>query len=130
MADEPGRQLLAAARRIVIKVGSSTLTRNGILRPRKFSEIARQISGLMDDDREVVLVSSGAIAIGAAKLEWHQPRHTIPEMQAAAAVGQIGLIDLYQRRFANHDRNVAQILLTRMGLENRERFLNARQRQR
>lgn len=119
--------MLEGARRIVIKVGSSTLTRNGALRPRRFTNLARQISGLMDAEREIVLVSSGAIAIGAAKLGWDNPGHTIPEMQAAAAVGQIGLIELYRRRFANHGRQVAQVLLTRAGLEDRERFLNARQ---
>jgi len=121
------RKVLRDARRIVIKVGSSTLTRNGALRPRKFRDLARQISSLMDDGREVVLVSSGAIAIGAAKLEWDSPGNSIPEMQAAAAVGQIGLVELYQRRFAEHGRHVAQVLLTRVGLEDRERFLNARQ---
>ncbi len=127
MNNDESRKLLARARRIVVKVGSSTLTRDGKLRPRKFSDLAKQISGLVDDGREVVLVSSGAIAIGAAKLGWDHPRHTIPEMQAAAAVGQIGLVELYQRRFASHDQKIAQILLTRMGLEDRERFLNARQ---
>ncbi|MCZ6806994.1 MAG: glutamate 5-kinase, partial [Deltaproteobacteria bacterium] len=127
MNNDESRKLLARARRIVVKVGSSTLTRDGKLRPRKFSDLAKQISGLLDDGREVVLVSSGAIAIGAARLGWDHPRHTIPEMQAAAAVGQIGLVELYQRRFASHDQKIAQILLTRMGLEDRERFLNARQ---
>ena len=127
MNNDESRKLLARARRILVKVGSSTLTRDGKLRPRKFSDLAKQISGLVDDGREVVLVSSGAIAIGAAKLGWDHPRHTIPEMQAAAAVGQIGLVELYQRRFASHDQKIAQILLTRMGLEDRERFLNARQ---
>ena len=127
MVTDDRRKLLAQARRIVVKVGSSTLARDGKLRSRKFSDLARQISGLMDDGREVVLVSSGAIAIGAARLNWDKPRHTIPEMQAAAAVGQIGLVDLYQRRFAKYDRMIAQVLLTRMGLEDRERFLNARQ---
>ena len=126
MVTDDRRKLLAQARRIVVKVGSSTLARDGKLRSRKFSDLARQISGLMDDGREVVLVSSGAIAIGAARLNWDKPRHTIPEMQAAAAVGQIGLVDLYQRCFARHNRMVAQVLLTRMGLEDRERFLNAR----
>ncbi|MBW2294164.1 MAG: glutamate 5-kinase [Deltaproteobacteria bacterium] len=127
VTEADARKLLRDARRIVIKVGSSTLTRNGRLRPRKFGDLARQISGLMDAEREVVLVSSGAIAIGAAKLEWDNPGHSIPEMQAAAAVGQIGLVEHYQRRFAGHGRHVAQVLLTRVGLEDRERFLNARQ---
>ena len=119
MTEADARKVLRDARRIVIKVGSSTLTRNGALRPRKFRDLAGQISSLMDNGREVVLVSSGAIAIGAAKLEWDGPGISIPEMQAAAAVGQIGLVELYQRRFAEHRRHVAQVLLTRVGLEDR-----------
>ena len=74
----------------------------------------------------MVLVSSGAIAVGSHRLQWTQPGKSIPAMQAAAAVGQIGLVEMYQRRFARHDLQVAQILLTRQGLEHRERFLNAR----
>ncbi len=120
------RNLLANVKRIVVKVGSSTLTRDGVLRPRKFGDLARQISSLLDEGREVILVSSGAIAIGTNKLALQRPARSIPEMQAAAAVGQIGLLELYQRRFDDRGRNVAQILLTRVGLEDRERFLNAR----
>jgi glutamate 5-kinase len=127
VSKDSSRELLANAKRIVVKVGSSTLTRNGALRPRKFGDLARQISGLMQEGREVILVSSGAIAIGSSKLKWDAPGHSIPEMQAAAAVGQIGLVELYQRRFADHGRLIGQMLLTRSGLENRERFLNARQ---
>ena len=114
------------ARRIIVKVGSSTLTRGGQIRTAAFSNLARQITTLVEERREVVLVSSGAIAMGAHRLGWDHPGHTIPEKQAAAAVGQIGLIDLYRRRFAARGREVAQLLLTRSGLENRERFLNAR----
>ena len=84
MSDSTPRDLLVKARRIVIKVGSSTLTRDGALRTRKFGDLARQISGLMDQGREVVLVSSGAIAIGSARLNWDKPGRSIPEMQAAA----------------------------------------------
>ena len=76
--------------------------------------------------RDVVLVSSGAIAIGNRDLGWDIPDESIPEKQAAAAVGQIGLIGLYQQHFARFDRQVAQILVTRGGLEDHERFLNAR----
>lgn len=126
MTDARTRKLMRRARRIVIKVGSSTLTRNGRVRNRKFGDLARQISKLMDDDRQVVLVSSGAIAIGAARLDWDRPGRSIPEMQAAAAVGQIGLVEIYQKRFADYGRPVGQVLLTRTGLEDRKRYLNAR----
>jgi glutamate 5-kinase len=120
------RAAAARARRIVIKVGSSILTRDGKLRHRVFGEIARQVSELASAGREVVVVSSGAIAIGARRLGWTHPGRSIPEKQAAAAVGQIGLIEIYQRRFARLGRQVAQVLVTRDGLEAREHFLNAR----
>ncbi len=126
MAEAKARKALKRARRIVVKVGSSTLTRDGAVRNRKFGDLARQISGLAEEDRQVVLVSSGAIAIGASKLDWKEPRHSIPEMQAAAAVGQIGLVGVYEKRFADHGRQIGQVLLTRIGLEDRKRYLNAR----
>ncbi len=120
------RRVVQRARRIVVKVGSSTLTRNGAVRPQAFTQIAQQVSALADAGREIVLVSSGAIAVGAGTLGWDQPGRSIPQMQAAAAVGQIGLMDLYRRRFARRGRTVAQVLLTRSGLSDRERYLNAR----
>jgi glutamate 5-kinase len=120
------RAAAARARRIVVKVGSSILTRDGRLRQRVFGEIARQVDALLEAGREVVLVSSGAIAIGSRRLGWSHPGRSIPEKQAAAAVGQIGLIEIYQRRFARLGRQVGQVLLTRDGLESREHFLNAR----
>jgi len=120
------RQAPRRARRIVVKVGSGVLTNGGDVRTSAFTALARQISALMDQRREVVLVTSGAIAVGSRALGWSHPGRSIPEKQAAAAVGQIGLVDLYRRRFARHDRKVAQVLLTRSGLEQRERFLNAR----
>ncbi len=114
------------AKRLVIKVGSGVLTRSGVLQPRVITSIARQVEALLEAGREVVLVSSGAIALGAARLGWRHPGRTIPEKQAAAAVGQIGLAELWRQRFARHQREVAQVLLTRSGLHQRERFLNAR----
>jgi len=126
MSQDPQRRCQREARRIVVKVGSSTLTRNGKLRPRKFSELARSISEIADSGREVVLVSSGAIAAGSHRLGWDHSGRSIPEKQAAAAVGQIGLAEIYQRRFARHGRQVGQVLLTQSGLDDRERFLNAR----
>jgi glutamate 5-kinase len=120
------RAAAARARRIVVKVGSSILTRDGRLRMRVFGDLARQVSALAAQGREVVVVSSGAIAIGSRRLGWTHPGRSIPEKQAAAAVGQIGLVEIYQRRFARHHKQVAQVLVTRGGLEERERFLNAR----
>ena len=123
---EVATKILKDAQRIVVKVGSSTLTRNGELRPRKFTDLSVQIAQLIEQGRQVVLVSSGAIAVGSRRLGWSKPARSIPAMQAAAAVGQIGLVELYQRRFGRLGLQVAQILLTRAGLEDRERFLNAR----
>jgi glutamate 5-kinase len=118
--------LVPKARRIVVKIGSSTLTRNGQLRPDKFTALARDVSGLIESGRQVIVVSSGAIAIGAHRLGWDHAGESILEKQAAAAVGQIGLVELYQRRFAKRGLQVGQVLLTRAGLDDRERFLNAR----
>ena len=114
------------AKRIVVKIGSSTLTRDGKLRPDKFSTLARDVSQLIAMGRQVVVVSSGAIAVGAHRLGWTHAGESVREKQAAAAVGQIGLVELYQRRFAKRGLQVGQVLLTRVGLEDRERFLNAR----
>ena len=120
------RGVAARARRLVVKVGSSVLTRDGRVRSRVFTDVARQVAALHDDGREVVLVSSGAIAIGSRALGWGHPGRSIPEKQAAAAVGQIGLSEIYKRRFAARGKAVGQVLVTRTGLEDRERFLNAR----
>jgi glutamate 5-kinase len=120
------RAAAARARRIVVKVGSSILTDAGRVRPQVFSQIARQVATLVREGRQVVVVTSGAIALGSRALGWDRPGRSIPEMQAAAAVGQIDLVETYRRRFARHDLRVAQVLVTRHGLEDRERYLNAR----
>ena len=120
------REAVLRARRVVVKVGSSLLTRDGALRRAAFGNIASQVEEAATAGREIVLVSSGAIAVGSHTLGWLHPGRSIPEKQAAAAVGQVGLVELYRRRFARHGRNVAQVLLTRAGLQDRERFLNAR----
>jgi len=120
------RSAAGRARRIVVKVGSSVLTDDGRVRPRVFSDLARQVATLMTQGRQVVIVSSGAIAMGSRILGWERPGRSIPEMQAAAAVGQIDLVEAYRRRFARHGLRVAQVLVTRVGLEDRERYLNAR----
>jgi len=123
--NDPRREIVRKARRIVVKVGSSVLTREGQLRTRLFGELARQICQA-GGRRQFVIVSSGAIAMGSRMLGWSHPGRSIPEKQAAAAVGQIGLVETYQKRFARHGRQVAQVLVTRTGLQDRERFLNAR----
>ncbi len=114
------------ARRIVVKVGSSVLSDGVAPRRRVFGEVARQVSALRDAGREVVIVSSGAVALGSSELGWSEPGRSIPEKQAAAAIGQIRLVESYRRRFARHGKRVGQVLVTRSGLESRERFLNAR----
>ncbi len=119
-------RIVPRAKRIVLKVGSSTLAREGRLRPKRFTTLARDVAATLAAGRQVVLVSSGAIAVGAHRLGWSQLGRSVREKQAAAAVGQIGLVELYQRRFARLGHTVGQILLTRSGLEDRERFLNAR----
>ena len=120
------RPAAAEARRIVVKIGSSVLTRDGELQSRVFGDISRQVAELFDAGREVVIVSSGAIAIGARELGWSDGGRSIREKQAAAAVGQIGLIEHYRRRFVRRGRRVAQVLVTRAGLADHERFINAR----
>lgn len=126
MAEGSSRDVARRARRIVVKVGSGVLSRNGAIRSGVVSRIARQVAQLMNARRELVVVSSGAIATGSHLLGWTHPGRSIPEKQAAAAIGQIGLSDLWRKRFAQEGRHVGQVLLTRSGLDQRERFLNAR----
>ena len=114
------------ARRIVVKIGSGVLTRAGTLRPRVIGGIAAEVATLFAAGREVVVVSSGAIAMGSRILGWDHPGRSIPEKQAAAAVGQISLSELWRRRLREHGREAAQVLVTRVDLDERERFLNAR----
>ncbi len=120
------REQVRSARRIVVKIGSGVLTDGDGVRPRIFGEIARQVATLADAGRQVVLVSSGAIALGSRELGWSHPGRSIPEKQAAAAVGQIALTGVYKKRFARYGRHAAQVLVTRTGLQEHERFLNAR----
>ncbi len=121
------RALLSRARRVVVKIGTSILaTPRGGVHARRFFDLATDVAGLMDEQRQVMLVSSGAVGLGSRKLGLSKRPVAIPEKQAAAAVGQIDLCRRYERAFARHGRHVAQILLTHAGLADRERFLNAR----
>jgi len=115
------------ARRIVVKVGSSLVTADGRgLDHAALSRWAGQIAALTAQGREVVLVSSGAIAEGIARLGWKKRPKAINELQAAAAVGQMGLVQAYESIFRSHGLHAAQVLLTHEDLSDRTRYLNAR----
>lgn len=122
------KSILSKARRVVIKVGSAVLTSSGGgLDQKRIEQLAKEIVSIMDERREVVLVSSGAIAAGLAKLGLKKTKGMpLPLKQAAAAVGQSGLMWMYEKTFGAHGKKVAQVLLTREDLSNRSRFLNAR----
>ncbi len=119
--------VLAHARRIVVKVGSSLVTNEGRgLDRTAVAAWARQIADLRALDREVVLVSSGAVAEGMARLGWTRRPRNMHQLQAAAAVGQMGLAQAYESAFGAHHTSTAQILLTHEDLADRQRYLNAR----
>ncbi len=118
---------IADAKRLVIKVGSALVTNNGEgLDLSAITEWARQIAELRQNNREVVLVSSGAIACGMQRLGWSKRPNAVHELQACAAVGQMGLVQVYERAFASHGLHTARVLLTHDDLADRKRYLNAR----
>jgi glutamate 5-kinase len=119
--------VLRDARRIVVKVGSSLVTNDG----RGLDEVAigewcRQMAHLIRDGREVIMVSSGAIAEGMKRLGWTTRPKAVHELQAAAAVGQMGLAQMYETKLKLNGLGSAQVLLTHADLADRERYLNAR----
>ncbi|MES2662082.1 MAG: glutamate 5-kinase [Pseudomonadota bacterium] len=119
---------LLKARRWVIKLGSSLVTQNGLgVDPIAISDWARQIAHLMEQGIEVVIVSSGAVAEGIRRLGWPSRPQALHQLQAAAAVGQMGVIQCYEQAFQRWQLRTAQILLTHEDLANRTRYLNARQ---
>ncbi|MBU3719232.1 MAG: glutamate 5-kinase [Burkholderiaceae bacterium] len=121
------RQVVRRAQRWVVKVGSSLVTDEGRgIDPESIAMWAAQIAGLRAQAREVVLVSSGAIAEGMKRLGWMTRPHEIHELQAAAAVGQMGLAQAYESGFAKWNLKTAQILLTHEDIADRRRYLNAR----
>ncbi|WP_424194135.1 glutamate 5-kinase [Ampullimonas aquatilis] len=121
------RSIIETAQRIVIKVGSSLVTNDGKgLDHQAIARWAAQIAALKTLGKEVVLVSSGAIAEGMQRLGWSKRPHEVNELQAAAAVGQMGLVQVYESSFSQHGLHTAQILLTHADLADRERYLNAR----
>ncbi|MDH3836419.1 MAG: glutamate 5-kinase [Desulfobacteraceae bacterium] len=114
------------ARRVVVKVGSNVLTEDHGLNLKAIRSISRQICRLIDGGIEIILISSGAMASGIRKVGLDKRPDEIPKRQAIAAVGQAGLIMEYEKAFARYHKKVAQILLTGDDLNNRKRYLNAR----
>jgi glutamate 5-kinase len=127
MPEQATSAVLRDARRIVVKVGSSLVTNDGRgLDEGAIGEWSRQLASLAREGREVIMVSSGAIAEGMKRLGWTTRPHEINELQAAAAVGQMGLAQMYETKLREQGMASAQVLLTHADLADRERYLNAR----
>jgi glutamate 5-kinase len=115
------------ARRFVVKVGSALVTNRGAgLDASAIARWASQVAKLRQSGKEIVLVSSGAIAEGMQRLGWTRRPSSMHELQAAAAVGQMGLVQVYESCFREHGLRTAQVLLTHADLADRQRYLNAR----
>ena len=115
------------ARRIVIKIGTSSLTYDdGRLKLNQIERLVRETSDLVNEGHQVVLVSSGAIGAGMSRLGLSTRPKSIPEKQAAAAVGQGLLMHVYSKLFGEYCHVCAQVLLTAEDLEQRQRYLNCR----
>ena len=111
--------------RIVIKVGTSTLThQNGHINLRRVEKLCRVISDLKNEGYEIILVSSGAIGMGVGKLSLNEKPTDIPTKQAAAAVGQCELMYIYDKQFAEYNHTIAQLLITRFDIENEVNHTN------
>ncbi len=121
------QSIVRSAHRLVVKVGSSLVTNDGKgLDHQALSRWAREIAELARGGKQVVLVSSGAVAEGVARLGWKEKPTAMHEKQAAAAVGQMGLCQAYESAFRLHGLKTAQVLLTHEDLADRTRYLNAR----
>lgn len=120
------KSILGRTRRVVVKIGSSSLSSPAGITRERIASLARELAWLHHAEKEIVLVSSGAVASGVEKLRMKERPRTIPAKQAAAAVGQIALMTLYAECFAVHGVQVAQILLTHDDFANRRRYLNAK----
>ena len=127
MQEKTGSPILRNAKRIVVKVGSSLVTNEGRgLDAVAIGQWCEQLAALVKDGREVIMVSSGAIAEGMKRLNWTTRPKAIHELQAAAAVGQMGLVQVYETKLRENGIGSAQVLLTHADLADRERYLNAR----
>jgi glutamate 5-kinase len=127
MQEITGSRVLLHARRIVVKVGSSLVTDEGRgLDAAAIGQWCQQLAALVKEGREVIMVSSGAIAEGMKRLGWSTRPKAVHELQAAAAVGQMGLVQVYESQLRDNGVGSAQVLLTHADLADRERYLNAR----
>ncbi|WP_370280330.1 glutamate 5-kinase [Pontibacterium sp.] len=121
------RQQLVKGKRWVVKIGSALLTNDGQgLDHAAIAHWVEQLAALRAQGMEIVLVSSGSIAEGMTRLGWTERPHEVFKLQAAAAVGQMGLVQAYETNFQRHDMHTAQILLTHEDHSDRKRYLNAR----
>jgi glutamate 5-kinase len=121
------REQLGTSRRWVIKVGSSLVTRDGKgLDHEQIKAWVEQICGLRTAGHQIVLVSSGSVAEGLVRLGWSRRPDSVNDLQAAAAVGQMGLIQAYESKFQQHGVHTAQVLFTHEDMVDRKRYLNAR----
>jgi glutamate 5-kinase len=121
------RKYLKEKKKIVVKVGTSLLAyENGKINLQRMEKLARVLADLHNSGKEVILVSSGAIGIGVGMLGLKVKPDDLVKKQALAAIGQVGLIRLYQKFFDEYNKTVAQVLLTRDGIENSLRRKNAR----
>lgn len=121
------KELLKDVRKIVVKVGTSTLTKSdGKLNEDKIKQIVANLSALSDMGHEILLVTSGAVGAGMGQLNLAQRPKSLSQKQAVASVGQVALIHLYQILFWAHSKTIAQLLLTKGDFSDRQRYLNAR----
>lgn len=121
------QEIFKRSRRWVVKIGSALLTNDGRgLDAAAIAGWVTQMATLRQQGIELVLVSSGAVAAGMHRLGWSERPHAIHELQAAAAVGQMGLVQTYEQAFQRYDLHTAQVLLDHDDLSNRQRYLNAR----
>lgn len=127
MEQQTNRAKLQSARRWVVKIGSALLTNDGQgLDGAAISRWVDQLAALRQQGMEIVLVSSGAVAEGMTRLGWRSRPRELHKLQAAAALGQTGLVQAYEANFQRHGTHTAQILLTHDDLTSRNRYLNAR----
>lgn len=121
------RETLTTAKRIVVKVGTSTITYNtGKLNLQRIEKLVRELSDLANQGKDIILVTSGAVGVGVDRLGLKERPKNIPEKQAAAAVGQGILMHTYEKIFGEYGQVVAQVLLTREDSVNRSRYANSR----
>ena len=123
---EHKQEILRRTRRVVVKIGSQILSSAEGIEEGRLRGLVHELADLHDQNKEVVIVSSGAVAAGMSRLGRKERPKSIPEKQALAAVGQIKLMALYERFFSKFDKSVAQVLLTHEDLANRQRYINAK----